>query len=154
MVDERAKGGVGAAIPHDSGHLHVSGEAIYIDDIAEARGTLYAAIGMSERAHARLKSVDLTKVRAAPGVVAVITAKDIPGKNDYGPVIADDPIFATALVQYHGQSLFAVAARTSTAIQGSWGRVPGRAGPAAATPAGSAAATGRIRARRRARRRP
>ncbi|TMH00230.1 MAG: xanthine dehydrogenase molybdopterin binding subunit, partial [Betaproteobacteria bacterium] len=112
MVDERAKGGVGAAIPHDSGHLHVSGEAIYIDDIAEARGTLYAAIGMSERAHARLKSVDLTKVRAAPGVVAVITAKDIPGKNDYGPVIADDPIFATALVQYHGQSLFAVAART------------------------------------------
>jgi xanthine dehydrogenase large subunit len=113
MVDERVKGGVGAAIPHDSGHLHVSGEAIYTDDIAEARGTLYAAIGMSERAHARLKSVDLTKVRAAPGVVAVITAKDIPGKNDYGPVIADDPIFATALVQYHGQSLFAVAARTT-----------------------------------------
>ena len=112
MVDERVKGGVGAAIPHDSGHLHVSGEAIYTDDIAEARGTLYAAIGMSERAHARLKSVDLTKVRAAPGVVTVITAKDIPGKNDYGPVIADDPIFATALVQYHGQSLFAVAART------------------------------------------
>src|SRR5437016_10143594 len=112
MAELRVEGGVGAAIPHDSGHLHVSGEAIYTDDIAEARGTLYAAIGMSERAHARLKSVDLTKVRAAPGVVAVITAKDIPGKNDYGPVIADDPIFATALVQYHGQSLFAVAART------------------------------------------
>src|SRR5437773_9204967 len=112
MAEPRVKGGVGAAIPHDSGHLHVSGEATYIDDIAEARGTLYAAIGMSERAHARLKSVDLTKVRAAPGVVAVITAKDIPGRNDYGPVIADDPIFATALVQYHGQSLFAVAART------------------------------------------
>src|SRR3989442_14260966 len=67
---------------------------------------------MSERAHARLKSVDLAKVRAAPGVVAVITAKDIPGKNDYGPVIADDPVFATALVQYHGQSLFADAAGT------------------------------------------
>jgi len=112
MVDERVKGSVGAAIPHDSGHLHVSGEAIYADDIAEARGTLYAAIGLSERAHARLKSVDLAKVRAAPGVVAVITARDIPGKNDYGPVIADDPIFATALVQYHGQSIFAVAART------------------------------------------
>src|SRR2546428_12110825 len=112
MAEPRVKGGVGAAIPHDSGHLHVSGEAIYTDDIAEARGTLYAAIGMSERAHARLKSVDLAKVRAAPGVVAVITAKDIPGKNDYGPVIADDPIFATALVQYHGQSIFAVAAKT------------------------------------------
>ncbi len=112
MADERVTGGVGAAIPHDSGHLHVSGEAVYADDIPEARGTLHAAIGMSERAHARLRSIDLAKVRAAPGVVAVLTAKDIPGKNDYGPVVADDPIFATALVQYYGQSLFAVAART------------------------------------------
>lgn len=112
MTDGRVKGGVGAAIAHDSAHLHVSGEAIYADDIPEVHGTLHAAIGLSERAHARLKSVDLTRVRAAPGVVAVITAKDIPGKNDYGPVVADDPIFATALVQYHGQSLFAVAAKT------------------------------------------
>ena len=112
MPDERVKGFVGAALPHDSGHLHVSGRALYVDDIPEVRGTLHAAIGMSERAHARLESVDLAKVRAAPGVVAVITAQDIPGKNDYGPVIADDPIFATTLVQYHGQSIFAVAATT------------------------------------------
>jgi xanthine dehydrogenase large subunit len=105
-------GGVGAAIPHDSAHLHVSGEALYIDDIPEVRGTLHAAIGMSERAHARIKSLDLTRVRAAPGVAAVLTAKDVPGKNDYGPVVADDPIFATTLVQYYGQSIFAVAAIT------------------------------------------
>ena len=112
MAESRVKGGVGAAIPHDSGHLHVSGEATYTDDIPEVRGTLYAAIGMSERAHARIKTIDLAKVRAAPGVVAVITARDIPGKNDYGPVVADDPIFATAMVQYFGQSIFAVAAKT------------------------------------------
>jgi xanthine dehydrogenase large subunit len=113
MSESRVKGGVGAAIPHDSGALHVSGEATYTDDILEVRGTLYAAIGMSERAHARIKAIDLTKVRAAPGVVAVITARDIPGKNDYGPVVADDPIFATAMVQYFGQSMFAVAAKTT-----------------------------------------
>ncbi len=107
-----AKGGVGVALPHDSAHLHVSGEAAYTDDIPEARGTLHAAIGLSERAHARIRSMDLAKVRAAPGVAAVVTARDIPGKNDYGPVVADDPIFATTHVQYHGQSLFAVAART------------------------------------------
>ena len=77
-AESRVKGGVGAAIPHDSGHLHVSGEATYTDDIPEVRGTLYAAIGMSERSHARIKAIDLTKVRAAPGVVAVITARDIP----------------------------------------------------------------------------
>jgi xanthine dehydrogenase large subunit len=112
MSEQRVGGAVGSPIPHDSAHLHVSGEATYIDDIPEIRGTLHAAIGMSERAHARIISVDLAKVVAAPGVVAVITAKDIPGKNDYGPVIADDPIFATALVQYYGQSLFAVAAKT------------------------------------------
>ena len=112
MSNERTKGSVGSPLPHDSAHLHVSGRALYADDIPEIRGTLHAAIGMSERAHARIKAIDLTKVRAAPGVVAVITAKDIPGKNDYGPVIADDPIFATTLVQYHGQSMFAVAATT------------------------------------------
>src|SRR5437762_611748 len=100
MAEPSVKGGVGAAIPHDSAHLHVSGEATYTDDIPEARGTLYAAIGMSDRAHARIKTIDLAKVRAAPGVVALITAKDIPGKNDYGPVVADDPIFATAMVAY------------------------------------------------------
>src|SRR2546429_8509029 len=113
MVEARLKGGVGAAIPHDSAHLHVSGEATYTDDIPEVRGTLYAAIGMSDRAHARIKTIDLAKARAAPGVVALITAKDIPGKNDYGPVVADDPIFATAMVQYFGQSIFAVAAKTT-----------------------------------------
>ena len=112
MAAERARGGVGVPLPHDSGHLHVSGEATYTDDIPEARGTLHAAIGIAARAHARIVSMDLAKVCAAPGVVAVIAAADIPGKNDYGPVIADDPIFATSLVQYHGQSLFAVAART------------------------------------------
>src|SRR5215831_17690950 len=111
-MDIHPAGGVGQSIPHDSAHLHVSGEALYIDDIPEVRGTLHAAIGMSERAHARIKSLDLTRVRAAPGVVAVLTAKDVPGKNDYGPVVADDPIFATTLVQYLGQSIFAVAAET------------------------------------------
>ncbi|MEO8738335.1 MAG: xanthine dehydrogenase molybdopterin binding subunit [Casimicrobiaceae bacterium] len=103
----------GAALPHDSAHLHVSGAATYIDDIAELRGTLHAALGTSERAHARIVAIDLSAVRAAPGVVRVIVAADIPGKNDYGPVIADDPIFATDIVQYYGQSIFAVAALTA-----------------------------------------
>jgi len=112
MQRDVVKGSVGEPLPHDSAHLHVAGSALYTDDIPEVRGTLHAAIGMSDRAHARLASVDLAKVRDAPGVVAVITAKDVPGKNDYGPVIADDPIFASTLVQYHGQSIFAVAAKT------------------------------------------
>ncbi|HTV73096.1 MAG TPA: xanthine dehydrogenase molybdopterin binding subunit [Candidatus Acidoferrales bacterium] len=104
------RGGVGRPLAHESAHLHVSGRAPYCDDIPEVRGTLYAAIGLSERACARLRSIDLTEVLTAPGVVAAITAADIPGKNNVGPVIADDPIFAQDQVQCVGQSLFAVAA--------------------------------------------
>ena len=60
---------VGAAIPHDSAHLHVAGSATYIDDIPEVAGTLHAAVGMSTVARGRLLSLGLARVRAAPGVV-------------------------------------------------------------------------------------
>ena len=114
MSGRGISGGVGAPQVHDSAHLHVTGEAAYIDDIAEPHGTLHAAVGMSVRAHARIESLDLTQVRAAPGVVAVITAAEVPGRNDYGTVFGGDPIFAASLVEYAGQSMFAVAARTVT----------------------------------------
>lgn len=106
------KNGVGQAIAHESAHLHVTGAACYTDDIPELKGTLYAAMGQSARAHARVKSIDLSKVLAAPGVVAVMTAQDIPGKNDCGPMVADEPILASDLVQCIGQALFSVAAET------------------------------------------
>jgi xanthine dehydrogenase large subunit len=111
------RGGVGEPVRHDSAHLHVSGEAAYVDDLVEARGTLYAAFGLSQRAHARIKSLDLAAVRAAPGVVAVITAADIPGANDVGPILHDDPILAADEVQYFGQPIFAVAAATVDAAR-------------------------------------
>ena len=107
-----ARGSVGEPVRHESAHLHVSGEAAYTDDILEAHGTLHAAFGLSQRAHARLKAMDLAAVRAAPGVVAVITAADIPGKNDVGPILHDDPILAANEIQYLGQPIFLVAAET------------------------------------------
>ena len=72
---------------HESAHLHVSGEAIYVDDIAEVDGTLYAALGLSERAHATIMSIDLSAVEASAGVVAVFTAKDIKGKTIVAPLL-------------------------------------------------------------------
>ena len=60
---------VGIALPHDSAHLHVSGTAAYTDDLPEPRDLLHLAVGMSEMPHARVRSIDLTAVRAAPGVV-------------------------------------------------------------------------------------
>jgi xanthine dehydrogenase large subunit len=106
------QGGVGEAVPHESAHLHVTGEALYCDDIPLPEGALHAAIGMSEKAHARIKRLDLTAVASAPGVLAVLTAADIPGENNHGPVVHDDPIFATDVVEYVGQSMFGVVAAT------------------------------------------
>lgn len=73
---------------------------------------LHAAIGQSTVAHARIARLDLNSVLTAPGVVAAMIAEDIPGKNNYGPVLEDDPIFAPGLVQYVGQPVFAVAAES------------------------------------------
>ena len=103
--------------PHESAHLHVAGEALYVDDIPEIAGTLHVALGLSEKAHARIRSIDLAAVRAAPGVVAVLTAADIPGENDCGPIVHDDPILADGLVQYVGQPMFAVVAETYDAAR-------------------------------------
>lgn len=104
-------------IRHDSAALHVSGTARYVDDMPDPAGLLHLAIGQSERAHARILSMDLSAVASYPGVVAVLTAHDVPGVNDVGPVVADDPIFADGLVEYVGQSLFAVAAETRHAAR-------------------------------------
>ncbi|WP_322103382.1 xanthine dehydrogenase molybdopterin binding subunit [Paraburkholderia sp. J41] len=96
--------------PHESAHLHVSGRATYTDDIPVVAGTLHAALGLSQKAHARIVAMDLAKVRATPGVVAVLTAGDIPGVNDCGPIIHDDPVLADGLVQFVGQPMFIVVA--------------------------------------------
>jgi xanthine dehydrogenase large subunit len=103
---------VGVARPHESAALHVLGQATYTDDVAEVHGTLHGALGLSAKAHAKILSIDLAPVRASRGVVAVLTAADIPGTNDCGPIIHDDPILADGVVQYVGQPMFIVVADT------------------------------------------
>jgi len=113
----RVRGGVGEAQAHESARLHVTGEALYTDDIPLPDGTLHAAIGTSECAHGLIRRMDLGAVRAAPGVVAVLTAAEIPGENNHGPVVHDDPVFAVDVVEYAGQSLFAVIATSVLAAR-------------------------------------
>ena len=107
-----AQTAIGVPLPHESAALHVSGEATYTDDIPELQQTLHAALGLSRHAHARIVSLDLDAVRAAPGVVAVLTADDIPGENNCGPVLHDDPILADGEVLYLGQPVFIVVAQS------------------------------------------
>ncbi len=100
----------GEPFPHESAHLHVSGGAVYADDIGLPANALHAALGLSTVAHARIRPMDLTAVREAPGVVDVACAADVPGENNFGPVLKDDPIFAESVVEFAGQALFGVAA--------------------------------------------
>jgi xanthine dehydrogenase large subunit len=110
---EKIDGGVSSPIAHESAVKHVTGAAKYVDDIETPTGTLEVYIAMSMRAHARVMALDVSAVRRAHGVVAVLTTADIPGVNDIAPTPThDDPLFANGLVQYVGQSLFAVVAET------------------------------------------
>jgi xanthine dehydrogenase large subunit len=103
---------IGVARPHESAQLHVTGQARYVDDLPEVQGTLHAALGLSHHAHARIVALELDAVRRSPGVVAVLTAADIPAENNCGPVIHDDPVMADGEVLYWGQPVFAVIAET------------------------------------------
>ncbi len=108
-----AKGAQGKDLQHESAHLHVSGEAHYTDDMPELRGTLYAALITSPVAHGELigEGIDRAALLAQHGVVAVFTARDIPGENNCGPIIHDDPFLAAGKVEFIGQPVAVVVAR-------------------------------------------
>jgi xanthine dehydrogenase large subunit len=108
---------VGSALPHESAHLHVAGAANYVDDIPETIGTLHAALGLSPVAHGRLLAIDLERIRALPGVIAVLSAGDIPGANECGSILHDEPILAEGELRYLGQPVFAVVAETRDAAR-------------------------------------
>ncbi len=104
---------VGRALAHDSAVRHVTGAAVYVDDIREPVGLLHCAPGLSNVAAGRVTNLDLSAVRKAPGVVAVLTAADVPGENDVGGNgLHDDPILATDEIRFFGQVLFLVVAQT------------------------------------------
>lgn len=108
---------MGKPLPHDAAPLHVTGAARYIDDIPMPATTLHLAFGLSPVARGTLNGMDLDDVRAAPGVVAVLTADDLPFANDVSPSIHDEPLLATDKVHYVGQPLFVVAAITHLAAR-------------------------------------
>ena len=104
-------GAVGRALAHDSASRHVQGTARFIDDVPEPATLVHVAPGYApQAARGRIAALDLDAVRAAPGVVAVLTAADIPGRNDCSPVFGDDPILAEDRIAFHGQVVFAVVA--------------------------------------------
>ena len=108
---------VGKSLPHDAAKLHVTGAARYIDDIPTPSETLHLAFGTSEIASGRITAIDLEGVRAASGVVAVLTADDLPFANDVSPSAHDEPLLATGEVHYLGQPIFLVIATSHLAAR-------------------------------------
>ncbi|MEW6432892.1 MAG: xanthine dehydrogenase molybdopterin binding subunit [Myxococcota bacterium] len=102
---------------HESGLKHTTGEARYVDDLPAPHGLLVAQVVPSPHAHARLRGLDTKRARAVPGVVAVLTAADIPGENNCGPVVHDEELLATDTVHFRGQAVALVVGETYEACR-------------------------------------
>jgi xanthine dehydrogenase large subunit len=96
----------------DDLHLHVRGDSVFLDDLAAPAGCLEAAVVTSSIAHGHITGIDFTAALAADGVVKVLTAVDVPGENQIGPIIPDEPLLADGTVHHIGQAIAVVLAKT------------------------------------------
>ncbi|RKF13789.1 xanthine dehydrogenase molybdopterin binding subunit [Roseovarius spongiae] len=108
---------VNRPLPHDAAPLHVTGAARYVDDIPVPVGALHLCFGLCDVARGAITALDLDDVRAAPGVVAVLTADDLPLGADCSPSAHDEPLLATGEVHYAGQPVFLVVAQSHLAAR-------------------------------------
>ena len=92
--------------------LHVRGESVYVDDIPLQAGTLFAAVFDSPVAHGKIKKLDLTEAKKSNGVVRILTYKDIPGENQIGGIIPDEPLLAEEHVHFCGMPIALIIAET------------------------------------------
>ncbi|MEM9187156.1 MAG: molybdopterin cofactor-binding domain-containing protein [Planctomycetota bacterium] len=107
---------VGKAIPHDSAVGHVTGAALYIDDLPARRDELLIGLVGSPVASGRVTSIGVEEAKSVPGVAAILTAGDIPGERLIGPLIRDEPVLADAELQYVGQPVALIAAESEAAL--------------------------------------
>ena len=107
---------VGKNIPHDSAVGHVSGESVYVDDVAPLRGELIVDFVWSPVAHGRIRGIELDAARELPGVVALFTYRDL-HHNLFGPIIQDELLLAEDVVSFIGHPIVVIAAESRAAIR-------------------------------------
>ncbi|WP_149587323.1 xanthine dehydrogenase molybdopterin binding subunit [Tabrizicola flagellatus] len=107
---------MGKPLPHDAAPLHVTGQARYVDDLPIANA-LHLAFGLSTVAHGEITGMDLSAVKSAPGVVAVLSAADFDDMPDCSPSAHDEPLLAVGKVHYVGQPVFLVIAESHLAAR-------------------------------------
>ncbi len=98
-------------------YTHVRGESIYLDDIPLVQGTLFASVYDSPVAHGKLVSIDTSEAEKMPGVVRIITARDIPGENQIGGIIPDEELLAGSHVHFCGMPIALVVAASDEAAR-------------------------------------
>lgn len=94
-------------------YTHTRGESIYLDDIPTLHGTLYGAVFASPVAHGKILQLDITKAEVMPGVIRIFTSKDIPGKNQIGGIVPDEPLMAEDKVHFNGMPVAFVVATSA-----------------------------------------
>lgn len=99
-----------ASLRHESAVGHVTGRAIYTDEQRPPSGMLSVYPVQAPHAHARILAIDTAAALALPGVHAVLTASDVPGENDTGPIFHDEPLIPPDTVLFHGQAVAWVVA--------------------------------------------
>ena len=92
--------------------MHVTGKTQYLDDLPELAGTVYARVYYSKIAHGTIKNIDISKAAAMPGVLNIISYKDIPGENQIGGIIPDEPLLAEQEVHFIGMPILIVLAES------------------------------------------
>jgi xanthine dehydrogenase large subunit len=108
---------VGQNIPHDSARGHVSGLSVFLDDMPPSRNELVVDVVGSPYAHAKLISIDASDALRVPGVVGVYRARDVPGHNRFGPVVADEDLLVSDVAMYVGHPVAIIAAENRDAIR-------------------------------------
>ena len=96
---------------------HVTGRSIYVDDIPAMEGMLYVKVFDSPIAHGKIKSIDFSEAEQVAGIVKIFSHKDIPGENQIGGIIPDEPFLADGIVDFQGQPVLLVVAENEDAAE-------------------------------------
>ena len=97
---------------HDSSIRHTTGQAIYIDDIPDQENLLHGALVLSKCAHGKIKKIDFSRLKNLPFQTKTVTAENIPGENEIGPIKTGEPILADDIITYFGQPVAVVLAKS------------------------------------------
>lgn len=102
---------------------HVAGKSVYVDDIPVMEGTVFVKVFDASIAHAKIKSIDFTEAEQLEGIVKIFSPKDIPGENQIGGIIPDEPLLADGEVHFWGQPVLLIAAENEDAAEEAYHKI-------------------------------